>query len=244
MRSKRRSTLRPAQTGGSVKFMRVASKTRPVKSAFCAALVAVASLSLPGVALGRDQDDSDDPPAKDAWPPTIYLDLRTTYATIPADTLAIGLGNASLSARFPLLATLSKSRLAPGRPAPRIADALLAGKPEHRGRRSPDRGPQRPHLGLWRLQRQYLAHRHDRLVEFHGRCLAGRSSSRRLSAEWRIDPDDHAAIDGHEIGAGCAAGHDVPECDRRVRLRPEQGRNTRAACRRSIHQKSASTRRW
>lgn len=100
--------------------MRVASKTRPVKSAFCAALVAVASLSLPGVALGRDQDDSDDPPAKNAWPPTIYLDLRTTYATIPADTLAIGLGNASLSARFPLLATLSNLGSLPAGPLPAL----------------------------------------------------------------------------------------------------------------------------
>ena len=100
--------------------MRIVSKTRPAKFAFCAGLVALASLSLSGVALSKDKDDSDESPAKDAWPPTIYLDLRTTYATVPADTLAIGLGNASLSARFPALATLSNLASLPAGPLPTL----------------------------------------------------------------------------------------------------------------------------
>jgi len=47
--------------------------------------------------------------------PNIYLDLRTTYATLPADTLSIGLGNPSF-ARFPALATLSSPTALPNVP--------------------------------------------------------------------------------------------------------------------------------
>jgi hypothetical protein len=83
------------------------SGIRPVKFALTVALVALSTLSLSDVAFGKDGDDRDDSPAKDAWPPNIYLDLRTTYATIPANTLAIGFGNTPLSAIFPTLATLS-----------------------------------------------------------------------------------------------------------------------------------------
>ena len=122
-----------------------------------------------------------------------------------------------------------ESSLAPVRPASRTADARFAGKPEHRGRRSPDGGSQRPRLGLWRIQRHHFAHRHDRLVELHGQRLDGRIPGRRLSAEWRIDPDDHAAIDGHEVGAGRAAGHGLAQYDPRIRLRAER-RTKRAGC--------------
>lgn len=82
--------------------MGVVSRIRPARFVFG---VALASLSLSGAALGKDAGD--DSPAKDTWPPNIYLDLRTTYATIPANTLAIGLGNTSFSTAFPALATLS-----------------------------------------------------------------------------------------------------------------------------------------
>ena len=47
--------------------------------------------------------------------PNICLDLRTTYATVPADTLSIGLGNPSF-ARFPALATLSNLTALPNAP--------------------------------------------------------------------------------------------------------------------------------
>jgi hypothetical protein len=72
--------------------MSIVSRIKPVKLASGVALAALASLSLSGFALGKDKDDGDDSSAKDIWPPNIYLDLRTTYATIPANTLAIGLG--------------------------------------------------------------------------------------------------------------------------------------------------------
>ena len=43
-------------------------------------------------ALGEDADGS----AKTTALPNIYLDLRTTYATVPANTLSIGLGDTSV----------------------------------------------------------------------------------------------------------------------------------------------------
>jgi hypothetical protein len=68
------------------------------------------------LALGKDRDDSDDAAAKPASSvPNIYLDLRTTFATVPADTLSIGLGNPSF-ARFPALATLSNLAALPNVP--------------------------------------------------------------------------------------------------------------------------------
>jgi hypothetical protein len=100
--------------------MSIVSRIKPVKLASGVALAALASLSLSGFALGKDKDDGDDSSAKDIWPPNIYLDLRTTYATIPANTLAIGLGNASLSTAFPVLATLSNLPSLPSGPLPAL----------------------------------------------------------------------------------------------------------------------------
>jgi len=68
-----------------------------------------------GLAFGKDKDDGDDTAANAAWTPNVYLDLRTTYVTIPADTLSIGLGNPSF-ARFPTLATLSNLASLPAVP--------------------------------------------------------------------------------------------------------------------------------
>jgi hypothetical protein len=68
------------------------------------------------LAMSKDQDDSADAAAKPAPSvPNIYLDLRTTYATVPADTLSIGLGNPSF-ARFPTLAMLSNLTALPNAP--------------------------------------------------------------------------------------------------------------------------------
>ncbi|MGZ5875066.1 MAG: hypothetical protein ACXWKP_23475 [Bradyrhizobium sp.] len=80
---------------------------RPV---FCMALAAMASLSLSGIALGKDKEDGDDPPAKAASSlPNIYLDVRTNYATVPANTLSIGFGNSTLSTAIATLQMLSTS---------------------------------------------------------------------------------------------------------------------------------------
>jgi hypothetical protein len=90
--------------------MRSASKGQLAKPAFCMALVAIASLSLSGIALGADKEDGDDAPAKAASAlPNIYLDMRTNYATVPANTLSIGFGNSTLSTAIATLQMLSTS---------------------------------------------------------------------------------------------------------------------------------------
>ncbi|SEN77492.1 hypothetical protein SAMN05443254_111111 [Bradyrhizobium sp. OK095] len=61
-------------------------------------------------------DDAEDAAAKPDVP-SIYLDLRTTYATIPAGTLGLGFGNTSLSAAFEALAARRGATLPNGLPA-------------------------------------------------------------------------------------------------------------------------------
>ncbi|BBO08804.1 hypothetical protein ABH973_001938 [Bradyrhizobium ottawaense] len=58
----------------------------------------------------------EDAPAKPAVP-NIYLDLRTTYATIPAGTLGLGFGNTSLSAALEALAVRRGAAPSNGLPA-------------------------------------------------------------------------------------------------------------------------------
>ncbi|WP_375314859.1 hypothetical protein WHZ77_31815 [Bradyrhizobium sp. A5] len=60
--------------------------------------------------------DDGDAPAKPTAP-NIYLDLRTTYATIPAGTLGLGFGNTSLSAAFEALAARRGATMPSGLPA-------------------------------------------------------------------------------------------------------------------------------
>jgi hypothetical protein len=72
-------------------------------------------LAIPaGGAFAADEDE--ETPAKPAVP-TIYLDLRTIYATIPAGTLGLGFGNTSLSAAFEALAARRGTTLPSGLPA-------------------------------------------------------------------------------------------------------------------------------
>jgi len=56
-------------------------------------------------AFAADDDDSDAKP-KAAWP-TTYLDMRTSYATVPAGSLPIGFGNTALSTALESLALAS-----------------------------------------------------------------------------------------------------------------------------------------
>lgn len=58
----------------------------------------------------------EDAPAKPAVP-NIYLDLRTTYATIPAGTLGLGFGNTSVSAALGALAVRRGAAPSNGLPA-------------------------------------------------------------------------------------------------------------------------------
>jgi hypothetical protein len=93
--------------GRFIRAAQRASTATLVRSARCVALAGLASLYFSGLALSKDKDDSEDAAVNAAWTPNVYLDLRTTYATIPANTLSIGLNNPSLFARFPTLATLA-----------------------------------------------------------------------------------------------------------------------------------------
>lgn len=79
-----------------------------------AVAIGLLCLSIPaGAAYATDDDE--DTPAKPVVP-NIYLDLRTTYATIPAGTLALGFGNTSLSAAFEALAAQRGTTLPNGLP--------------------------------------------------------------------------------------------------------------------------------
>ena len=100
--------------------MHVVSKTMLVKFASRVALAALASLASSGHALSKDKDGSDDPSAKaDSTLPNIYLDLRTNYATLPANALSIGFSSPSFSpaiATLQTLSTLTNFPTLPGRP--------------------------------------------------------------------------------------------------------------------------------
>ena len=65
-----------------------------------------------GAAFAADEKDESAKPDV----PNLYLDLRTIYATIPAGTLGIGLGNTSLSAAFQALAARRGTTLPNGLP--------------------------------------------------------------------------------------------------------------------------------
>jgi hypothetical protein len=79
-----------------------------------AVLSCVISIAAAGAVFAADADD--DSSAKPAIP-NIYLDLRTTYATIPAGTLGLGLGNSSLASALEALAALKGASFPRGLPA-------------------------------------------------------------------------------------------------------------------------------
>lgn len=83
-----------------------------VRPACRVAFAGLMSFCFSNLAVAKDEDDSDNGSATTAASvlPNLYLDLRTTYATVPANTLSIGLGNSALFAmlpRFPALPTFS-----------------------------------------------------------------------------------------------------------------------------------------
>ena len=78
------------------------------------ALAGLISFFLPGFANAKDEDNSDNGPATAASAlPNLYLDLRTTYATVPANSLAIGLGNSAQFAVLPRFPVLPASPILP-----------------------------------------------------------------------------------------------------------------------------------
>src|SRR5437879_11728151 len=66
--------------------------------------------------MAKDDDDDDQPAKPASTLPNIYLDLRTNYATVPANTLSIGLGNQALYATLPVLTTLTALPILPSLP--------------------------------------------------------------------------------------------------------------------------------
>jgi hypothetical protein len=60
-----------------------------------------------GAALSKDADDDDQPAKPASGVPNIYLDLRTNYATVPANALSIGFSNPSLFSALTTLRTLA-----------------------------------------------------------------------------------------------------------------------------------------
>src|ERR1700737_3494277 len=82
----------------------------PMTATGCAAcrlaLAGLLWLDFSGPALSNDSDDGASAKAASTLP-NIYLDLRTNYATVPANTLSIGFSNPSLSTAIATLQTLS-----------------------------------------------------------------------------------------------------------------------------------------
>ena len=81
-------------------------RTRPARTVRQLALGILLSLCCAGLAFGQNKnndngEDEDEPAKPKPVLPNIYLDLRTTYTTLPAGTLSIGFSPP------PLLATLS-----------------------------------------------------------------------------------------------------------------------------------------
>jgi hypothetical protein len=85
-----------------------------VRSAGRAALAGLVSFCFSGLALSKDADSDD---AAASTPPNIYLDLRTNYATVPANTLSIGFSNPSLSSALATLQSLNSLTGVPTLPA-------------------------------------------------------------------------------------------------------------------------------
>lgn len=74
------------------------------------ALACLAISCFTGPASGKDGDGDETSNATSATP-NIYLDLRTSYATVPAGTLPIGFGNSALSTALQSLALANGSTL-------------------------------------------------------------------------------------------------------------------------------------
>jgi hypothetical protein len=81
-----------------------------------ALLCCVVWIATAGTALGADADEEE---ATKPSVPNVYLDLRTTYATIPAGTLALGFGSSSLSAALEALGARRGAAFPQGLPAAR-----------------------------------------------------------------------------------------------------------------------------
>ncbi|WP_456763280.1 hypothetical protein [Bradyrhizobium sp. USDA 4011] len=69
---------------------------------------------LAGPAFGKDRDDDSGAPNPAGATPNIYLDLRTSYATVPAGALPVGFGSPALFSALQSLALANGSSLPTG----------------------------------------------------------------------------------------------------------------------------------
>lgn len=93
-------------------------KAALLRSATLLALAGLMSLCFSGFAIGKNADDSDDElPSAPSAPPNFYLDLRTNYATVPANALSIGLGNSALFTTLQTIQTLTNVQALTNLPA-------------------------------------------------------------------------------------------------------------------------------
>jgi len=93
----------------------VSTRNPPHRPALRAVALGLACVTVSASAAFAAEAD-EDAPAKPTVP-NIYLDLRTSYATIPAGTLGLGFGTTSLSAAFQALAARRSTTLPNGLPA-------------------------------------------------------------------------------------------------------------------------------
>lgn len=93
----------------------MSTRNPPHRPALRAVALGLACVTVSASAAFAAEAD-EDAPAKPTVP-NIYLDLRTSYATIPAGTLGLGFGNTSLSAAFQALAARRSTTLPNGLPA-------------------------------------------------------------------------------------------------------------------------------
>lgn len=77
------------------------------QQALATVLAAAALLGSVGAAIGAEADD--DSSSTTPFPPTMYLDLRTTYATVPAGSLPIGFGSPAVLTALQSLALSNAS---------------------------------------------------------------------------------------------------------------------------------------
>jgi len=86
-------------------FAQIRSSARRTAPSICGAVIISAiCVGFNSSALSEDQDDDDSSAKPTSGAPTIYLDLRTNYASVPAGSLPIGLGNTALFTALEALA--------------------------------------------------------------------------------------------------------------------------------------------
>jgi hypothetical protein len=88
-----------------------------VVRSYCCLMLVPTLVCLSAPVLAQDPSDSNSGSGSTSWP-NIYLDLRTNYATVPANTLSIGFSSPSLSTAIAALRTLSDLSSSPRLPVP------------------------------------------------------------------------------------------------------------------------------